>query len=61
MKAVLCPVCCGRGTIPSQPVGVSLTENKCHGCGGLGWVTVPDDLWTMPYPKQKEKDDDPKI
>ena len=42
MNAIICPVCCGRGTIPSQPVGVDLAEEKCHGCGGLGWVSVLD-------------------
>ena len=42
MNAIICPVCCGRGTIPSQPVGVDLAEEKCHGCGGLGWVSVSD-------------------
>ena len=36
MKAVLCPVCNGSGVLCSGACG-------CHGCGGLGWVAVPED------------------
>lgn len=42
MKAVLCPVCNGRGTIPTK-YGSSTQEELCHGCAGYGWVTVPED------------------
>jgi len=43
--AEICPVCGGRGTVPpdlqygSTSVGI---EQTCHGCGGCGWVVVPD-------------------
>ena len=33
MKADLCPVCMGSGKREGE---------QCHGCGGLGWVTVPE-------------------
>lgn len=42
-RAVLCPVCVGRGKV--APVwAVSTTGESwsvtCHGCGGKGWVEV---------------------
>ena len=46
MKAVICPVCCGRGTIVNPGLGGTttvITEVKCHGCYGCGWVCVPGD------------------
>ena len=43
MKAVLCPVCNGKGTTKSiDPTETS--EYKCHGCGGKGWVEVSEAL-----------------
>jgi hypothetical protein len=39
MKAVLCPVCSGSGQIK---------DKRCHGCDGLGWVSVQEDIQT-PY------------
>ena len=46
-KAQICPVCMGRGKYGPIAI-IALSENKsdeepnCHGCGGTGWVTVPD-------------------
>ncbi len=41
-----CPVCYGEGeVIDKTNIGASIadaTKKKCHGCGGLGWVTVRD-------------------
>jgi DnaJ-class molecular chaperone len=36
-KAVLCPVCVGRGRIPRP---FSLETHRCHGCDGKGWVAI---------------------
>lgn len=39
-----CPVCEGKGKVESQP---------CHGCFGLGWVSIYDQtapIVPMPYP-----------
>jgi len=55
MKAVICPVCCGRGTIVNTGLGGTtavITEIKCHGCHGCGWVCVPGD--GCPYPEGDE-------
>jgi len=51
MKAVLCPVCNGRGMIPCTLSAA--TEIPCPGCaewGSKGWLLVPEveDL-PMPY------------
>lgn len=46
MKAVLCPVCGGRGTIMDygNPNFTSaIIEVTCRGCGGKGWVEVHED------------------
>lgn len=46
MKAVLCPVCKGSGKIATG-LSTSAGEllNKCHGCGGRGWVEITDYDW----------------
>jgi hypothetical protein len=41
MKAVLCPVCCGQGTI-IESMGQGTAGRTCHGCNGMGWVTIRD-------------------
>lgn len=43
MKAVKCPVCNGKGTIKDEGCLV-MTEHKCHGCDGKGWVQVSEDF-----------------
>ena len=47
MKAVICPVCDGRGEIKEATIeGVvttKITTRLCHGCGGKGWVAVAND------------------
>ena len=38
-----CPVCDGSGKVDSgEPSGVGINDRQktCHGCGGLGWITV---------------------
>ena len=40
-KAVICPVCSGKGYLeytPSQVKGD--LQQTCHGCAGKGWVEV---------------------
>lgn len=41
-----CPVCGGSGQVDKvQPDDVVMHRwETCHGCGGAGWVTVPDDI-----------------
>lgn len=41
MKAVICPVCLGKGVVD---------EKKCRGCDGKGWVSVPDEHYYPFYP-----------
>ena len=39
--AEICPVCEGKGKVKKKP---------CHGCSGLGWVTVQDEQsYPVPY------------
>ena len=42
-KAVLCPVCNGRGTTKSIDLMEAGAEYPCNGCGGKGWVEVRED------------------
>jgi hypothetical protein len=41
MKAVKCPVCGGRGRL-DDPASTVKDGRTCHGCGGGGWVAVPE-------------------
>jgi len=46
----VCPVCRGRGIVEAHPewqtdINAS-TPKPCHGCGGLGWVSVQDESIT---------------
>lgn len=45
-KAVVCPVCGGSGRfgVPSPPLDLPVdpTDVVCHGCGGKGWVVIPE-------------------
>jgi DnaJ-class molecular chaperone len=44
-KAVICPICGGKGKIPTDSgwLSTSVPEPKiCHGCGGRGWVEVSE-------------------
>jgi DnaJ-class molecular chaperone len=43
-RAVLCPVCGGRGSIKDEHdyTTAGLLEKTCHGCHGRGWVEVGD-------------------
>lgn len=44
MKAQICPVCSGEGTIKDNQDWNTSPANcwrkTCHGCGGKGWVEV---------------------
>jgi len=42
--AELCPVCKGAGKLPQENGETSSIPlwRTCHGCGGMGWVPVPD-------------------
>jgi hypothetical protein len=45
-----CPVCNGAGKLPAINDGMSTAIPQpitCHGCNGLGWVTIYD---TINYP-----------
>lgn len=43
MHAEICPVCKGKGLIVDEYSTSSWPTKTCHGCGGSGWVTVPDE------------------
>lgn len=41
--AKVCPVCNGKGKVYSPDTLTHNTgEETCRGCGGTGWVVVPD-------------------
>ena len=41
-RAVLCPVCQGKGVIYGPaPLGTAF-DTQCHGCAGKGWVEIVD-------------------
>ena len=40
-----CPVCLGTGRIPNDGKTSDATDKVCHGCFGLGWVTVKDNYF----------------
>ncbi len=54
MKAELCPVCKGTGKYVRFPylAGTNAAEYEqvCHGCGGQGWVQVPEGQPYYPLP-----------
>ncbi len=50
-----CPICGGTGKVGKDSYGYTVSQiETCHGCGGLGWVTIHDDqpVW---FPKDDEK------
>ena len=43
--AEVCPICGGKGTVKedTNPYSTACpTERICHGCGGRGWILIPD-------------------
>jgi len=47
--AEVCPVCGGKGRITMDNLNRTVCiSNLCHGCGGNGWVTVPDSMDHVP-------------
>ena len=49
MKAVLCPICNGRGKIEDNSTSANLLVT-CHGCRGKGWVEVQEYYGYYYYP-----------
>lgn len=47
-----CPVCGGKGRLPEELLEEEVFINICHGCGGIGWIVVPDDCI---YKKRNEE------
>jgi hypothetical protein len=50
MRAVLCPVCNGKGKIPKKKE-YKILKKECHGCKGKGWVEVRECQPVYPYPE----------
>lgn len=46
-KAVICPVCDGKGKIRDDKTNTA-QEITCHGCFGRGWVEVSDHCGCSP-------------
>jgi len=49
-----CPVCGGTGKVPRDIPATDGADQACHGCGGLGWITIgvehsPPIYYTIPY------------
>ena len=48
MHSEICPICHGTGRVEVMPSpdasDASLMEQTCHGCSGVGWVAVPDEV-----------------
>jgi DnaJ-class molecular chaperone len=49
MKAQICPVCAGKGTVPQGFYDIyggysstAVIEESCRSCGGSGYVVVPE-------------------
>ena len=40
--AEMCPVCGGSGKLSMNNTSTFPYYEACHGCGGLGWVSVKD-------------------
>lgn len=49
-----CIICNGTGKLPNP--NMSPPEITCHGCGGVGWVTVGDDNLWYTFPIKISKD-----
>lgn len=47
-KAVLCPVCIGKGLIMDINANSTQPTKTCHGCNGKGWVEVSNEPLTLP-------------
>ena len=44
MHAEVCPLCGGTGKKENwNPQVTAPLSETCHGCGGLGWISVPDE------------------
>jgi hypothetical protein len=56
-----CPVCNGTGKVHEYPLEVSTAANPtirtCHGCMGLGWVTIQENRTPPSYIEPRAKDD----
>ena len=37
-----CPICGGSGKLPHDGASTAILYPTCHGCGGVGWVTIQD-------------------
>ena len=58
MKAVLCPVCLGKGKIGRDSFERQLTGDvfkTCHGCYGRGWVGILEDVYFVPKTTDKKE------
>jgi len=56
--AEICPVCKGSGKVNADSTAYTII---CHGCGGMGWVSIPDsypDSWYPNSRQRKEKIDE---
>ena len=43
MRAVICPVCNGKGVVYGVAETGAYPTTKCHGCNSKGWVEVSGD------------------
>ena len=49
MHSELCPVCNGKGRVPNPDDVTAPSEVICNGCGGLGYILVPDEYPYYPW------------
>ena len=54
--AETCPICKGKGDLPSN---TSKQKETCHGCSGKGWIEVSDKILSPHYPPTKTRPEHP--
>lgn len=49
--AEICPICGGKGVKRDLSDLTTGQPQRCHGCGGLGWITVGTE-YPLPRPRK---------
>ena len=50
-KPFVCVICNGSGKVDPEEGSASKAKITCHGCGGKGWIVVPEEApQPVPFP-----------